>query len=365
MTAMDNVPAVFLDTEVFDKHSRDFECSNIRRLARLSSNGAFQVFLTSVTVQEVRAHLDQDAKKAFSALRNYRRASKLVKRVLPDPQFEPEDEQVFRVSLQEEFDSFIASLGIQVISVTDVSPEEVLNDYFSGVAPFATGDKKSEFPDAFAIAAIRKWRESQRRDVFVVSGDGDWKGAFKYSDTITYRPNLEAFLEDFVDAEVVLAIREFLESKRDDIVAQIRAEAMNLEYSITDDLWNGELGEYAVSEVNLDEFHVIEAQDGTAEVSIFCQIKVDAEVFADDSMSAYRDPDTKDVYCWWKLSGDVQYRFDAEVTLTLSYTGRIAESISIQKVEFDSKEVVIDAEDGDLSRVGDDEGYDSGDYEHE
>jgi hypothetical protein len=365
MTTKEKISAVFLDTEVFDKHSRDFECANMRRLVRLSANGDFQLLLTSVTVQEIRAHLDHDAKEAFSVLRKYRRASKLVKRILPDPQFVPEDEQAFRKSLRDEFDAFMAAACVQVVSAAHVSPEAILNDYFAGVAPFATGNKKNEFPDAFAIAAIRRWCETQDRVIFVVSGDGDWKAAFKNTQGIQYRSNIEALLEEFVSAEVVVAIREFLELNREVIERKIREEAMKLDYSVTDDLWNGELEDYSIASVNMDEFHVIEADNGTAQVSVFCAITVNADVSSDDSMSAWRDPDTKDMNCVWQLSGNVDSEFDAEVTITLSYTGKIPDSIELKKVEFDSKEICIDADENGLSKVEYEEGFESDYYEHE
>ncbi|MEQ1935680.1 MAG: PIN domain-containing protein, partial [Fimbriimonadaceae bacterium] len=116
----------------------------MRRLARLAASRDLQLLLTSVTVQEIRAHLEHDAKEALRVLRNYRRASKLVKRVLPDPLFVPEDEQEFRKGLHDEFDRFLLGAHVEVVSVAHVSPEAVLADYFASVAPFATGDKKSE-----------------------------------------------------------------------------------------------------------------------------------------------------------------------------------------------------------------------------
>ncbi|MFN0056499.1 MAG: hypothetical protein ACKV0T_30500 [Planctomycetales bacterium] len=47
----------FLDTEVFDCHQFDFGALSFRRLVRLAADGPMSVFLTTVTVSEIRKHI--------------------------------------------------------------------------------------------------------------------------------------------------------------------------------------------------------------------------------------------------------------------------------------------------------------------
>jgi hypothetical protein len=349
------LPAVFLDTDVFDKHGRDFSCKSFCRLIRLVDANELELFLTTVNEQEIRSHLDKDARDAFKSLHNYRRASKFIKRVLPDPQFTAEDELPYRKKVQSEFDAFLERGKFQIISIDSVSAESVFKDYFASAPPFATGEKKSEFPDAFAISAIGVWSEMNDRQVLVVSGDKDWLAVFKGNPAVKFNASIEALMEQFVEAEKVAAIKELLESHRELVTEMLLRESENLEFILSDSLWNGELGCCSIDEVDFDDFHVIEAENGVAEVSIFCVLKVTAEVSADDSMSAWRDPDTNDVNCVWQLAGEVESEFDTEATITLKYSGEIPESCKIAKVEFDSKEVYVDADENGLSRVGEEE----------
>ena len=349
------LPKVFLDTEVFDKHGRDLSCSSFRRLIRLAEARKLELSLTSVNEQEIRTHLDRDAREAFKSLQNYRRASKLVKRVLPDPQFTPEDENPYRREVQTEFDNFICSANVQIVGVDEVSAEAVFRDYFAGTPPFAKGDKKSEFPDAFAIAAIRSWSQTHLNAVFVISGDNDWKASFKNHPTIKIKDSIEALLEEFVEAEKVTAIQEFLNSHRDQVEEMILRESEKLEFTLSDSLWNGELGGCSVEEVDCAEFHVIEADNGVAEISLFCVLRIIAEVSADDSMSAWRDPDTKDMNCVWQLGGEVEKDVEAEVTISIHYTGHIPEQCQIAHIEFESMNIFIDVDEDDLARIGEDE----------
>jgi len=49
----------------------------------------------------------------------------------------------------------------------------VLDDYFGGRPPFGPGAKKSEFPDALVVSALRTWAAAIRSKVYLVSTDKD------------------------------------------------------------------------------------------------------------------------------------------------------------------------------------------------
>ncbi len=59
-----------------------------------------------------------------------------------------------RQAFQKRFGEFCKKLNIEVIAVSKVSLERVMDDYFEERPPFAAGKKKSEFADAFAAAAL-------------------------------------------------------------------------------------------------------------------------------------------------------------------------------------------------------------------
>lgn len=72
-------------------------------------------------------------------------------------------------------------------------PATVFSQYFKGEAPFAeTGDKKSEFPDAFVIDATKKYLAEHPNDILlVVSKDGDWKSSFEEMDNVVKCDSVE------------------------------------------------------------------------------------------------------------------------------------------------------------------------------
>lgn len=67
------------------------------------------------------------------------------------------------------------------LSLPYSNPESVFEQYFSNESPFAaTGNKKSEFPDAFVIMSIKQYLKSHPEvSLLVISKDTDWEKSFK------------------------------------------------------------------------------------------------------------------------------------------------------------------------------------------
>jgi hypothetical protein len=77
---------------------------------------------------------------------------------------------------QRRLDQFYESCDATVLPVDSVTSREVLERYFNQEPPFAaTGDKKQEFPDAYALMSVEKWAEENDFKVLVVSHDKGWK----------------------------------------------------------------------------------------------------------------------------------------------------------------------------------------------
>src|SRR5206468_1659507 len=75
------------------------------------------------------------------------------------------------------FKDFIDKAKVDVISEENVSIAAVFEKYFARKAPFGDAKKKSEFPDAFVVAALRDWCEKEKTKMFVVSDDPDMEAA--------------------------------------------------------------------------------------------------------------------------------------------------------------------------------------------
>ena len=100
------------------------------------------------------------------------------------------------------------------------NPDIVFEKYFRAEPPFADkGNKKSEFPDAFAIESIMDYIKTHNSDYFlIVSNDSDWTKSFENIDRVTMADSLNqalALLNDRKD------LGQFIDKLDDEIKTKL------------------------------------------------------------------------------------------------------------------------------------------------
>jgi hypothetical protein len=177
---------VFLDTCVYDRCNFDLSCRDFLRLTSLVAEGYVHVFLTTVTKREIEAHIDKRAREASTALKTFADKARLISPLSgPFEAIPVATDEGLKKAFQQSFREFCKKLNIEVIAVPNMSLEGVLDDYFEQRPPFSE-KKKSEFPDAFAAAALEAWCKKKSEKILVISGDGDWPIICEGSDVLTY-----------------------------------------------------------------------------------------------------------------------------------------------------------------------------------
>jgi hypothetical protein len=348
---------VFIDTEVFDAQGLDFGSPNIVRLVRLAAAHKVQIFLTTVTVKEIERHLDEHAVKAFKQLQDYRRASHIVKKVLPAETavaLSDANLESIRSHLRNDFEAFVREGHIQILTLDDVSATSVFDKYFAQQPPFGDKGKKNEFPDAFACAALKVWCTKNKSRMYVVSADPDWRRACTNEPTLVHLQRLDELLEQFADSVVVTAIKESLTARMNELRTLINADADDLEYFVSDNVIDGEYEDVEL-DIEIEDFHVVEAANGHAIVTASCVLDIQAIVRGDDPDSIWRDPDTGDMNSVWRVSGSIEQQTELDATIAVTYDVNRPEHITIGRVRFDDRSIELDVDDDQLTRDDDDE----------
>jgi hypothetical protein len=70
--------------------------------------------------------------------------------------------------------NFISATKSEIIPYENISLKYLMTSYFKTEAPFRTGKKKYEFPDAVAIYSLDKWAQTNRKKIIAISCDTDW-----------------------------------------------------------------------------------------------------------------------------------------------------------------------------------------------
>ena len=147
------------------------------RLTALAAQGTVRVFTTPVIRREVEAQIEELAEAGQGAASAFRaKATRLSGVPLPpevrawfDTAYDPA--HVAR-HLTEAFHTFLRAARVVDVPLNHTDTAAVFGAYFDRRPPFGDGKKKSEFPDAFIVAALDGWCREHREQMYVVSADG-------------------------------------------------------------------------------------------------------------------------------------------------------------------------------------------------
>lgn len=268
---------VFLDTEAFIRNNYQYDSEMFKKVAALARQGRLVVYLTTITISEVKAHIEQEANEGYLKIEGVKK--RILKNIPDHPiqnVLENFDLDKAKAILHGQFVKFLEDTKAQIVEVSDVPIDEIMADYFACKPPFGEGKKKSEFPDAFALAALRKRCLDTDIKMYVISGDPDMDAAAKAIDTFT-SIELEKILEKFTAQEKELsayAINLF-DSHATEIAQRIKEKANFI-------LWPSEPHEQIVSayttSVDIRRKYLIDVSEERAVFEVLVNVRYTAQV---------------------------------------------------------------------------------------
>ncbi|MHB1227391.1 MAG: PIN domain-containing protein [Desulfurivibrionaceae bacterium] len=171
---------ITIDTSIFDQLGIKFEKGLLKKLEQFKSSPT-KFILSEVIVNEINAHLiekiDEAKKHVNKAIKSSdgyltvdEEALKKIEKYLIGNNEKTED--LARVKIK----SFLDKTGALVVPFKNVTLQEIVENYFNHIPPFATtGKKKNEFPDAIALLSMEKWAtDGNAKKILAVSTDPDW-----------------------------------------------------------------------------------------------------------------------------------------------------------------------------------------------
>ena len=172
------IAALTVDTSIFYQKQFQLNSATLQALARLNGRG-FPFLLANTVCKEVINHIERVASQALSsakkgigqALRAFETKEPTREHLLGQITGGRNAKQV----AQENFRQYLADAGCEILDDAGlVDTESLFEDFFAARAPFGTGKKKSEFPDALALNALERTATKRGVGILVVSKDSDW-----------------------------------------------------------------------------------------------------------------------------------------------------------------------------------------------
>jgi hypothetical protein len=286
------------------------------------------------------------------------------------------DEQI----AQRRLDQFYERCDAMVLPADTVSSRDVLDRYFNREPPFAApGDKKQEFPDAYALMSVERWAEEKNFKVIVVSRDRDWREFCASSERLVHRAELGEALKLLqphnAAARLLTELNDCLVGEGDGygIVESIResikgsVEAMEIDVQADSHFYceasevyaeyrDHEFRRITDEQVDMDLVRVTEHQ-----VVVRLTAAITCGVHASFALSM-TDPIDKEEVSMGSQSVEIEQTFDSDVLV--SFEGDFAEglaSVLVNSVELVDEMPTVEFGEIEMNGGREDEEYDQED----
>ncbi len=339
------IDAVMIDTSIYHKNQCDFggiTKSIIPMLLQLLEANNITLLTHPVLESEIKKHIGESELVSRignlqTSLRKYNKQLQMID-VSTEDLIRRLDEINIEKSLIDKFDFFYK----RAISVPYVSAQEVFEDYFNANPPFSTtGNKKSEFPDAFILKGIIEYcKNNANSTVLIISDDSDWKHTLEENKQIVQVDSLEAAmlllweqLDDKSDLYQML-----ISQTKSDIYTKISDAALNEAFCIDDMNTAEEVDIEKVSVVDINDMMVpLEVTQNSVLLQITATLSADGcSEFFDENRSAWDSEDRCYYFCaYTRLTfQNALAEVDCEIEINFSDDG------SLSQVELSSVKLI-------------------------
>lgn len=333
---------IILDTNIFLKENF-LEGKRIRELFKLSEEEKIKIVLTKITIEEVKNNFKKLSRQALTNLAIFRKP--FESRVLRNNSigkhfYDQIDKKNVENEFNNEFDAILVKSKVLIIDYSEINIKSVFDSYFKNEYPFNGTDKKSEFPDAFALALIDNWSTENNIKCTIFSSDKDFLNFKSKHLQITkdYEIYLDEKLQYYLTQEHRISVLQDLFEKNSSRIDKeieewykYKLDDESLYYSVVwFDIHDIEITEIIVTDKS---YQIVSIDEESIEIEIEANVTFKVELVIDDEeYSRYDDEDKVTYYFETKVE-----EIKREVTATLSALAYI-----INKDEYEDELEVLE-----------------------
>lgn len=300
------IDAVMIDTSVYHKNQCDFEGitkSIIPMLLQLLEANNITLLTHPVLESEIKKHIGESELVSRignlqTSLKKYNKQLQMID-VSAEDLIRRLDEVNIEKNLSDKFEFFYK----RAISVPYVSAQEVFEDYFNANPPFsATGNKKTEFPDAFILKGIIEYcKNNTNSTLLIISDDSDWKHTLEGNKQIVQVDSFEAAMrllwEQLNDKSDLYQM--LISQIKSDIYTEIADAALNEAFCIDEVDTAEEVDIEKISVVDINDIIVpLEVTQNSVLLQITATLSADGcSEFLDENRSAWDSEDRCYYFC--------------------------------------------------------------------
>lgn len=325
--------AIFIDTCIFQGQAFDFKSPQLEALVAASKGTGIKLLLPHPVRLEITRHIEEQTTSAVSALKTARREHPFLRELSGYPHSRVELDEArrqIRQKIHRGWTSFLKKFEVVELDYSTIDLSEIMGWYDRQEPPFGPGDKRKEFPDAFAFAALRNYARKNDTNIAVVSADNDLLSACETVPELHHFPTLASLTDsllkedDRFDAALKVA-KAAIEELNKRIAHDFPDRGF---YHEIDPDGNSHVDDVEVGEVEIDseDFNIIGLGHEAFTVSFRATVKFSA-------FAKHVDADS-----WVNMGdGDIMYRHSCEGKIEeetdIGCVARIATDAQWEKVK--------------------------------
>ena len=299
---------VFLDAEVFVRFGFKYSSAPFKALTDLISKDRLNLVITDVVVREVDAQIEKAVCAAWAKHKRFLKDAQVLRSSTLEEiasKLEKFDKDAVIGNLKDNFRKFLTDNNARIVPTNEVALDDVMDDYFAGIPPFDTDNKKAEFPDAITVKALSDWADSTGAQVLVVSGDKGVCEACKPVASLIDNESVPAMLDNVSNDDRRLAefIRTQVQDSREEIAAHVIIEFEDRYFFVLDE--NGD-ADVTVRNATLSDVDILNVKGNEATVEVLYVIEYEAEVTYDDPDMVHYDSETRESVSWGTIDATVR-----------------------------------------------------------
>lgn len=272
--------AVFLDTSILDGQQYNFQSTALSTFVPACKKQSVTLLLPESTDREINHHIEEWSKQATQALEDARRKAPLLAKWAGMPK----DAQSFQkvksevhLAAYREWESFLKEFKVVRLGYDGVNLKRVMEWYHRVEAPFQSGKKRKEFPDAFALAMLETYAIKEKVYVAVVSSDGDFKLACERFDRLLYFESMPRLTEVLLSDDARLTkLQAAVEKGVDAITEAVFEDLQHVSCYHADDRF--QVGNVDWEDMETLDPSIVAVGDGECTIAFYALLSVRAEL---------------------------------------------------------------------------------------
>lgn len=188
---------VFIDTSIYIQQNFNFEHNLFEDLIHLIDSGYISLYSTEITHFEIISNIEKRAEDVRTHLKGLTKKGGVFRHTSPFKSvFEKNILDIALNEIKESYRVFIEEAAVENIPVNTVDINMIFNKYFTHQPPFSE-KKKTEFPDAFVLEAIKKWCSSNKQEIIIISKDNDMRDFCNNNKDLILVDSLAELMDNF------------------------------------------------------------------------------------------------------------------------------------------------------------------------